>query len=126
MRLFELIKQSYKLRDSLRPKYAFLLFSPWIVLLVALMPLWWASVARIAHALGLPDDAPVKGHPSEVAFFFSMFAALLVWVALTSIAYGVLTALFLRYVAGWDWSRIWQLLYESRAPEHWIRPASRP
>jgi biotin transporter BioY len=123
MRALELVQASLALQERLRFRYKAVLNGAFIVCFWATLPLWWFGMAWAAHSLGLEDQTPVQGHPSEVVFFMSAFAMLFLALLVAWIASSALVALCLRYVAKWGWREIRGLLVESRAPKNWLKPA---
>jgi hypothetical protein len=121
MQILELIRSSYRLCDSLRFRYKVFLFWPWLVCFFAMLPLWRLGVYWLAHSLGLENDMPVRGHPSEVTFLVSMFGMLVLVIIVASLVSGTFNAICLKYFGKWSWPKIRKLLIESEAPQHWLK-----
>lgn len=125
MRAFKLVQANPLLQERLRFRYKAVLNGAFVVCLWATLPLWWFGVAWAAHSLGLGDKTPVQGHPSGVFFFVSAFAMLFLALLIAGGVSSALVALCLRYFAKWGWREIRELLVESQAPQHWLKPEKR-
>ena len=122
MRIAQLIQNSYGLIESLRGRYKLLLYGPLFFFVFALAPVWWWSTEWIASSLGLMYDTPLNGHPSEFAFVLAILGTGLIVVLAAGVLSSLLVAAYLRFGRGWSWPTIWRLLFESQAPDHWLKP----
>ena len=119
MRLVELLRKSYRLRDQLRLGYRLFLYLPSIFGLAALFPVYFHLGNCVARALGLGDREPVRGHPMEHWFFAALAVISLAYI-LVGVSLGALAVALVLRLRGWTWLRIRRLLIESEAPAHWL------
>ncbi len=80
---------------------------------------WLAALLQLG-------DGPLRDQPHgllwAVLFFFGFSMSVLVCHLLSF----VLMAVTLHWSYGWSWERIRELMFESRIPPHWLKPARPP
>jgi hypothetical protein len=71
-------------------------------------------------------DGPVREQPHGLLWAVLFFLGFILSVVVCHLLSFLLMAVTLRWSYGWSWPRIRELMFESRIPAHWQKPALPP
>jgi hypothetical protein len=93
-------------RSGLPTRYQIVFIVPPIGLMLgSFLPLWFFARA-LAHALGIPDDAPVRDQPFGFLWLV-LFLTTMPMFMFAGMVFGfVMNALILRFGLGWSWAMV--------------------